>query len=443
MMTLQNSPGAPQSAVSLSKGLGFDDVGLPNVERLPSMFRGGQMKLSRWSLLLFSILSLAALSIVSGCSGSQANAHPAAAGNALDASAVPVVDTALVTSHSLNASISLPGELQPYEVVAIYPRVPGFLQWIGVDRGSRVHKGELLAVLVAPELTAQRAEAQAKLQSAESRRVEAEAKTQADEATYQRLKVAAATPGVISENELQIAQQTAVADRARQLALRQAVDAARATLKSVQEIAGYLRIVAPFDGVVTRRNVHPGALVGPGGASGSALPMLNISQISRLRLVVAVPEMSVAFISPGAEVAFTVPTYPGQTFHGKVARLAESVDQKTRTMPVELDVDNSSGKLTPGMYPQVVWPERHEQPTLFVPSSSVVHSMEETFVIRIHNGATEWVRVKPGISAGDEVEVFGNLAAGEQVALRGTEELRPDTRVTTKLEKNPAGLQNE
>ncbi len=388
------------------------------------------MKSALVSFVLHSVLGFSVLATLSGCSHStQANTHPA--GGIADTS-TPIVDTALVVSHPLNVTIPLPGELQPYEVVAIYPKVTGFVQWIGVDRGSRVHEGQLLAVLVAPELASQRVEAQAKLQSAESRRVEAEAKTSADEATYQRLKVAAATPGVISENELQIAQETAAGDRARELALQQSVDAARATLKSVAEIAGYLRIVAPFNGVVTARNVHPGALVGPAGG-GSQAPMLNISQVSRLRLVVAVPETSVAYISNGSEVDFTVSAYPNQIFHGKVARLAQSVDVKTRTMPVELDVDNSDGRLDPGMYPQVSWPMRHAQPTLFVPASAVVRSMEETFVIRVHNGITEWVPVKTGVASGEEMEVFGNLSAGEQVVLRGTEELRANTHVTGKL----------
>jgi membrane fusion protein (multidrug efflux system) len=388
------------------------------------------VKFFRCAVIPPSVLALCTLFLVSGCNRTT---HADTSASAVGASSPPVVDTALVASHKLNVTTSLPGELQPYEVVAMYPKVTGFVQWIGVDRGSRVHQGELLARLVAPELNAQRAEAQAKLESAESRRLAAEAKTEADEGSYQRLKVAAATPGVISENELQIAQQTAVADRAQQRSLRQAVDAARETLKSVEETAGYLRIIAPFNGVVTARNVHPGALVGPGGGTGSSIPMLNISQVSRLRLVVGVPEASVATISPGAEVAFTVASYPNETFHGKVARLAQSVDVKTRTMPVELDVDNPSGRLDPGMFPQVMWPQRHDQPTLFVPSSSVVRSMEDTFVIRVHNGATEWVPVKSGVASGEEVEVFGKLAAGQQVVLRGTEELRPNMRVTPKL----------
>ncbi len=387
------------------------------------------------SLVSYGLLTLSFVSMLCGCNAGKLTKAQASSGTSATDSLLPIVNTVLITSHPLNATISLPGELQPYEVVAVYPKVTGFVQWIGVDRGSRVHAGELLAKLVAPELTSQRVETQAKLQSAESRHVEAQAKTAADEATYQRLLVAAATPGVISENELQIAQETAVGDRARQLALQQAVDAARATLKSVEEIAGYLRIVAPFDGVVTARNIHPGALVGPG--AGSQVAMLNISQISHLRLVVAVPEVSVAYISPGAQVAFTVDTYPNETFHGKIARLAESVDVKTRTMPVELDVENASGRLNPGMYPQVLWPERHLQPTLFVPASSVVHSMEDTFVIRVQDGRTEWVPVKLGAPSGEETEVFGNLTAGQQVALRGTEELRPKTLVVSKLALNP------
>lgn len=373
-----------------------------------------------------ALLTVASLVGCGRTSEARAKTAPTVSGAPLQ-----VIETAPVVSHALNSTTNLPGELLPYETVAIYPKVTGFIQWIGVDRGSRVRKGQLLAKLVAPEMVSQQSEAQAKLQSAQSRQIEAAAKTAADEATYKRLQVAAATPGVISENELDIAHETAAADRARQQALQQAVDAAHATLKSVEQMAGYLRIVAPFDGVVTDRNVHPGALVGPGG-SRTQTPMLDISQIRHLRLVVAVPEASVAYISEGAQVAFTVPSYPDETFHGTIARLANSIDEKTRTMPVEMDVDNSSDKLAPGMFPQVQWPERHREATLFVPTSSVVHSMEEVFVVRIRNGMTEWVPVKLGAISGQETEVFGSLAAGDQVALRGTEELRPGTSVEVK-----------
>lgn len=374
---------------------------------------------------------VAALSVAAGC-GHNHQALAPESQRSLEQS-TPIVNTVQVSSHPLSVTTSLPGELQPYEVVAIYPKVTGFVQWIGVDRGSKVHRGELLARLVAPELTSQRAEAQARLSSSESRRTEAESKTAADNATFERLKAASQTPGVISENELQTAQEGVAGDRARELALRQTMDAARATLRSVEQTAAYLNITAPFDGVVTARNVHPGALVGPGGGGSAQTPILNISQIARLRLTVAVPEAAIAYIAPGAQVGFTVQSFPAQMFQGKVARLAETLDVKTRTMPVELDVDNSLGKLTPGMFPQVIWPEHDRGPSLFVPASAVVRSMESTFVVRIQKGEIAWVPVKTGLASGGEVQVFGNLSAGQEIALRGTEEMRPGTKVDTKL----------
>src|SRR6185437_5528831 len=200
------------------------------------------------------------------------------------------VDTVQVASRRLDMTISLPGELQPYEEVRVFPRVSGFVKWIGVDRGSRVKKGELIAVLSAPEITAQKAEAQAKLLSAENQRIAGEAKLAADESTYRRLKAAAATPGVISDDELDTAEKNTEADRARVVALHNSTDAARASLRSALEMESYLRITAPFDGVVTKRNVHPGALVGPATGSSTQSSMLRIEQVSHLRLIVAVPE---------------------------------------------------------------------------------------------------------------------------------------------------------
>jgi RND family efflux transporter MFP subunit len=326
--------------------------------------------------------------------------------------------------------IHLPGELQPYEVVSIYPKVTGFVDWIGVDRGSRVRHGQLIVRLVAPELTAQRSEAQAKLQNAQAQHVEAEAKLAADQSTYQRLKSAAATPGVVAGNDLEIAQQAAEADRARVRAALDNVNAANQSLRSVAEMEDYLQIRAPFDGVVTERNVHPGALVGPTGGPGVVVYMVRIETPSRLRLVVPVPEAYVAGIAEGTRVEFTVPAYPDQTFSAPVARIAQSVDVKTRTMPVELDVRNPSGRLSPGMFSEVLWPVRRLGPTLFVPTSAVARTTERVFVVRIRNGKTEWVDVKTGATSGSLVEVFGNLRGGDEVASRGTDELRPGTRVT-------------
>lgn len=383
--------------------------------------------------LVFTAALALGVTLVTGGCNPAGSAKVSAANTKPDAMAIPVVDTVKVVSRRLDMTLPLPGELQPYQEVRIFPKVTGFVQWIGVDRGSRVKKGQLLAVLIAPELAAQKAEAEAKLESAENRRIEAEAKLSADESTYQRLKVAAATPGVISDQELEVAQKTADADRARVVALRNTRDAARATLHSVEEIESYLRITAPFDGVITKRNVHPGALVGPAGGGGAQSSMVRIEEVSHLRLVVAVPEAYVAGVEKGAKVNFTVPAFPGRTFSGTVARLAESMDVTTRTMPVELDVWNPSWDLHSGMFPEVSWPVRRPQPSLFVPSSAVARTMEANFVIRVSDEKTEWVNVKPGANSANLVEVFGNLHSGDEVALHASEELRPNTQVSSHL----------
>ena len=182
--------------------------------------------------------------VCSSC-GSDSRA-PAQTSNA-QSTPVPSVDVAKVSSRKLAITVRLPGELQPYEVVSVYPKVPAFVDSINVDRGSVVKSGQVMVRLVAPELAAQRAEAQSKLQLA------------SDEGTYQRLKTASNTPGVVAGNDLEVAQKAVEADRARLEAARESVQAAKSSLESISEIEGYLQIRAPFDGVVTERNVHPGA----------------------------------------------------------------------------------------------------------------------------------------------------------------------------------------
>jgi RND family efflux transporter MFP subunit len=342
------------------------------------------------------------------------------------------VEVTKVLSKKLAIAVRLPGELQPYEVVAVFPKVTGFVDSISVDRGSTVKAGQLMARLVAPELAAQRAEAQSKLQGADAQRAESEAKLASDDNTYQRLKAAAATPGVVAGNDLEVAQKVVEGDRARLESTRESAEAAKAALKSVTEIEGYLRVRAPFDGVVTERNVHPGALVGPASGSDANVPLLRVEQTARLRLVVPVPEKYVAGMTVGAKVEFSVPAFPNQRFFGTIARIAHSVDTKTRTMPVELDVTNPGRRLASGMFPEVLWPVRRSGPTLFVPTSAVARTTEATFVVRIRNGNAEWVNVQTGEADGKLIEVFGDLHAGDEIAARGTDELAPGMRVSTK-----------
>ena len=371
----------------------------------------------------------------------------------------PTVNVVTVESHELNRQLRLPGELLPFEDVAIYAKLQSFVEQITVDRGSMVKRGQLLVRLRAPELDTQRreaearvsgmqsqkVEAQARVASIRAQRIEAEAKLSSEEATFKRMKAASATPGVVAGNDLEIAERIIEQARARVQALIETERAAQAQIKTFDEseralkeavtsasnIEAYLRITAPFDGVVTERNAHPGSLAMPTG-----MPMLRLQQVSRLRLVVAVPETEVAGINPGAKLNFTLPAFPGETFSGTVARNSRSLDAKTRTMPIELDVANASGKLAPGMFPEIQWPTKRPRPSLFVPPTAIATTTERSFVIRIKDGTTEWVDVKRGASMNqkgiDLVEVFGDLASGDTIAARGTDELRAGTKVNTK-----------
>jgi membrane fusion protein (multidrug efflux system) len=344
----------------------------------------------------------------------------------------PTIDVVTVLEQPLNVTLSLPGELAPFQTVALYARVTSFVKTIAVDRGSRVRTGQVLAVLEAPELVAQKAEAQSKLQSAEAQFGALRSKAEANVSTYEKLQAAAATPGVVAGNDVVIAQKGVEADQGQLAAAQQNIEAARQALTSISEVEGYLRITAPFDGVVTERNVHPGALVGPTGGPGTAMPIVRLVDSRRLRLVIPVPETYTTGVTNGTSLTFTVAAYPGQTFAGKIARIAQSVDVATRTMPVELDVDNGEGHLAPGTFCQVRWPVRRTTPSLLVPSGSVATTTGRTFVIRVRDGRTEWVDVKTGLSSGPLVEVYGDLKVGDAIAARGTDEVRAGAQVHTK-----------
>lgn len=320
------------------------------------------------------------------------------------------VEVVPVSSQHLKETIPLPGELLPFLSVDLSPKITGIVESVSVDRGARVKKGDILIHLRAPELQAQRREAEAQLRAANI--------------TYARLQSAASTPGIVAGNDLELAQHHQ--------------EALTARLQSIQEMEKYLRVVTPFDGVITQRNIHPGALVGPDGAGGRASSLLRLEQIVHLRLIVPVPEAYAGSIDKGATVPFTVPAYPEEIFQGVVSRISQSVDPKTRSMPVEMDVENPAMRLAAGMFPEVRWPIRRSTPTLFVPATTIVTTTENVFVLLVKENLVEWIPVRKGSKSGSMVEVFGALQSGDLVVLRGTDEIRPGTQIIPVSKEIPA-----
>jgi membrane fusion protein (multidrug efflux system) len=353
------------------------------------------------------------VSIIGCNSGTSDKPAPTAAAPAPNATTT--VSTVTVASRKLQTTISLPAQLTPYEQVDIYPKVTGFVETVTVDRGSRVHRGQLLVKLAAPELGSQRSQADAAVKAAQSQLATAQAKLASDNGTYLHMVEAAKIPGVLAENDVLVAGQTVSADKGLVEAANQNVAAAKEALRSVSQTESYLIITAPFDGVVATRNLHPGALIGPASGAGGAQPILQIVDDKRLRLAVPIPEAQVGDMKTGQLVSFTVPAYPGQTFKAPIERISREVDEKSRTMPVELDVKNPDGRLSPGSFTNVSWPLQRSYPTLFVPTTAVTTDQQHTFVIRVRNGKADWVTVQTGQTVNGDIEVFGELTAGDEV----------------------------
>jgi len=349
------------------------------------------------TLLGRGFFAAGAVLVLAGCEPAAATSAPRPPAGA------PAVAVVRIKSEKVTKTLRLTGELQAFRNVALYPKIPGFIEWIGVDRGSRVKAGESLVRLIAPEIAAQKQEAEARLAS--------------DEATHKRLKEASATPGVVAGNDLEVA--------------AKGVDGSRARVRILAEQESYLHLRAPFDGLITERNAHEGSFLGP-PAGAASNPVLRLQEVAKLRLTVAVPEIASGDVPAGKKIPFGVAAFPGERFAGTVARSAGALEQKTRTLPVELDIDNAAGRLAPGMFAEVLWPLERSRASLSVPASAIATTTERTFVVRIRNGSAEWVDVRTGLFIGDRVEIFGEVAEEDQVAARGTDELKPGTKVSVK-----------
>jgi membrane fusion protein (multidrug efflux system) len=323
-----------------------------------------------------------------------------------------------VESHSASRTIPLTAELLPYLQTDIEARVPGYVEQVLVDRGSVVHRGDVLVQLSAPEMRSETNASESMLRQAEAEEAEAKAQAAAAASTYARLEEAAKTPGAVAGNELVQAEKQKESADSLVHSRSAAVTAAKARMAATGEMESYLRVRAPFDGIITDRFVHPGMMVDPNGHT----PLLKLQQTTHLRLVVPVPESYVGSIVKGKSVSFQVPAHPGKSYTGKIARIANALDAQSRTMMVELDVSGTT--LAPGMYPTVDWPVGSNDAALFVPSTSVVTTTERTFVIAAVNGHAHWIDVRKGPVAGEQVAIRGPIAEGQLVVRRATDEIR-------------------
>ena len=299
----------------------------------------------------------------------------------------------------MTRSIVLPGDLIGFTEAALHAKISGYIERITVDKGDRVKKGQVLAVLEIPELRQKLKKAQANLTV---RRL-----------TYERLhSVWKEDPRVVAREDVDVAQGE----------FRQA----EAEVEEVAALVGYTNIVAPFDGVVTARYVDPGALVPAAGQIGSIgsggattvrgpSPIVAIANIDILRVYVYVPEAETGRIKVGMPVTLRLQAFPGREFAGTIARFAKALDLSTRTMLAEVDIENPNHELYPGMYAEVTLElERHPQ-TLTLPAAALGKSAGSSFVYTVQGDQIKKVAVKTGFTDGVVVEIASGLTGDEQV----------------------------
>jgi membrane fusion protein, multidrug efflux system len=324
--------------------------------------------------------------------------------------------TAPVTPHyelvqaekkGVEQNIKLPAQLAAYQEVDIFPKVNGYVTSVLVDIGSHVGKGQLLMILDAPELI------QATIQAKEKY-----ARAISDYAisrdNFARLRQAARTPGAISPMELESARAKMDADSALS-------NAEKANWQMQQTMMAYLKVTAPFNGVITQRNVHPGALV---SAESKDKPMLELKEVDHLRLQVDIPESIASSLRNNQEISFYLSAYPGKKMTGHISRVAMNINMQYRTERVELDVYNPDGTLSPGMYADVLFDSKGNPNALAVPKTAVVTSTERKYVIVIRDGKTVKVDVSTGNQSDSQIEITGNIQPGEQVIANATDEIK-------------------
>lgn len=325
--------------------------------------------------------------------------------------AVATVTTFPVAYSRRTTTVQLPGDLKPYDEAQLFAKVNAYVKALYVDRGSVVRKGQLLALLEAPELASQLARARSQGQVARANYVTAKTNFERLERTSQ------ADAGTISLNDLDRARGAMQAGEA-------TLQAAQSEIQAAQQLNQYLVVTAPFDGVISSRNVSVGALVGAGGGTGGK-PLFELENGRRLRLVVAIPEKFAGqLIAPRTRVPFTVQAYPGETFTAIFQRKSGAMLDEMRAELIEMDVDNADNRLQSGMYANIVFAMQPRKANVAVPVAGVVNRAGQSFVVRVAEGRAEWVPVSRGrLLTQDSVEIFGPVQAGDRLVARPTEQI--------------------
>jgi RND family efflux transporter MFP subunit len=376
-----------------------------------------------------------------GCQGSRAAT--------LGSASTPAVAVAKTARADLSQTLTLEAEFRPFQEIDVHAKVAGYLKKIYVDVGDRVKAGQVLAVLEIPELLddVQQDEAVIKRSTEEINRAHAdldrtESAHQVAHLASQRLTaVMKERPNLVAQQDIDDATardrgseaQVATA-KAALAAAEQQLAVSKATANKTKTLLDYARITAPFAGVITKRYADTGAMIQAGTSSQTqTMPVVQLSQNDRLRLIIQVPESAVSHIRVGEPVDVRVEAL-SRTFPGVVARFAGKVSPDTRTMETEVDVENNNLALVPGMYASASIALERTRGVLAIPVQALDRADDKASVLVVANGRVERREVHLGLETPDRVEVVNGLNEGDLVVVGSRSQLRPGATVTPKVD---------
>ena len=363
-------------------------------------------------------------------------------------SAESVAAVAHAERRSVGTTLTIAGEFKPFQDVDVHAKVAGYIKVIYVDVGDHVKAGQTLAVLEIPELAAQLAGADAgvrrskeEIRRAEGDLVRAQSAHAAAHSAYARLKQAAESrSGLVAQQDIDDSEakdlefEAQVSSSSAALSsTQQQLQVAEANQKQYRALSDYARIVAPFSGVVTARYADTGALIAAGTSSSTpSIPVVRLAQISKLRLVLPIPESVAAQIHLGDPVKVRVQAL-NQDIVGKVSRFADSLDRQTRTMETEIDFDNRDGHLIPGMYAESQLSLREKKDALTVPLESVTRNGDDATVLAVSpDNIIEERHVKLGLEDSVRVEVLSGLTDKDRVVIGNRSQFRNGQKIQPK-----------
>ena len=333
---------------------------------------------------------------------------------------LPSVAAIKVTRQDMYNEVPIPAEFRPYIQSELHAMVTGYVDKMNVDFGDKVIKGEVLATIKVPELLDELHNAQAKQQQAQADYDNAHL-------MYNRLlEVSRQKPGLVAQQDIDTA-------LSKDSSAAAAVAAAGADIERYQTLVDYTNIIAPFDGVITQRTADPGALVQAGTGTNNSLPLLRISDNYRLRLDFPVSVDYVQYVHLGDQVTVRVDSLGGKTFTGRITRFSDKVDEETRTMPTEMEMENPNLEIVPGMYAVALFKFEAHPNALSVPIQAISNPQEPVVNVINADNEIEPRPVRLGVEMPDKYEVTDGLREGELVVTSNATQVHPGEKVEPKL----------